>query len=212
MDQATFWRHALGTALVSQHLAELLTVSDIEKLCLAGLLHDIGILVNSLLYPAELQRVVQQAEASETPLCEVEQEILGFTHCESGRVLADVWKLPADIADTIEFHHHPSGDDPDGEITCVVYLADVRCRSRGSGYEYYEARELDLAAENPWQALRKSHPEAAAGLDLARFTFELDQYGVEVQTMVDSIFSRATVPHSNSSGPHHYVSSRAADA
>ena len=41
--------------------------------------------------------------------------------------------------------------------------------------------------------LQKNHPDAAAGLDLARFTFELDQYGVEVQTMVDSIFSKAAV-------------------
>jgi hypothetical protein len=110
-------------------------------------------------------------------------------------VLADLWKLPADIADTIEFHHHPSGDDPDGEITCVVCLADVLCRLRGLGYGYYEARELDLAAEIPWQWLCNNHPEAAAGLDLARFTFELDQYGLEVQTMVDSIFSGAVVSH-----------------
>ena len=195
MEQAIFWRHALGTALVSQHLAELLMVSDTEKLYLAGLLHDIGILVNSLLYPDEFQRVLEQAEASETPLCEVEQEILGFTHCESGRVLADMWKLPADISDTIEFHHHPSGDDPDGEITRVVYLADVLCRLRGLGYRYYEAREFDLAAEIPWQVLRKNHPEAASGLDLARFTFELDQDGVEVQTMVDSIFTNSDGLH-----------------
>jgi HD-like signal output (HDOD) protein len=195
MEQATFWRHALGTALVSQHLGELLMVSDIEKLYLAGLLHDIGILVNSLLYPAEFRRVLEQAEALETPLCEVEQEVLGFTHCESGRVLADIWKLPADISDTIEFHHHPSVDDPDGEMTCVVYLADVLCRLRGLGYGYYEAREFDLAAEIPWQGLQKLHLEAAAGLDLARFTFELDQYAVEVQTMVDSIFASVPVPH-----------------
>jgi putative nucleotidyltransferase with HDIG domain len=195
MAQSTFWRHALGTALVSRHLAELLKVSDIEKLYLAGLLHDIGILVNSLLFPEEFQRVLALAEASETPLCEVELEILGFTHCESGRVLADIWKLPADISETIEFHHRPSGDDPDGEMTCVVYLADLLCRLRGLGYGYYEAREFDLAEEIPWKALRRNHPDAAAGLDVARFTFELDQYGVEVQTMVDSIFSAATVPH-----------------
>jgi hypothetical protein len=125
----------------------------------------------------------------------VEQEILGFTHCESGRVLADAWKLPADIAGIIEFHHHPSRDDPDGVITCVVYLADVLCRRRGLGYGYCEAREFDLAAGSSWHALRKNHPEAAAGLDLARFTFELDQYGVEVQTMVDSVFSSVTVSH-----------------
>jgi putative nucleotidyltransferase with HDIG domain len=195
MAQSTFWRHALGTALVSQHLAELLMVADVEKLYLAGLLHDIGILVNSLLYPEEFQRVLEQAKTSQTPLCEVEQQVLGFTHCDSGRVLADIWKLPPDVTATIEFHHHPAGDGAGGEIPCVVYLADLLCRLRGLGYGYYEAREFDLAAEVPWQVLQRKHPDAAAGLDLARFTFELDQYGVEVQTMVDSIFSNGSVSH-----------------
>jgi HD-like signal output (HDOD) protein len=195
MAHATFWRHALGTALVSQNLAQRLKVTDVEKLYLAGLLCDIGILVNSLLYPEEFQRVLVQAEASETPLCEGEQEILGFTHCESGRVLADIGKLPADISETIEFHHHPIGHEEGLEMTCVVYLADLLCRLRGLGYGYYEAREFDLAADAPWTVLGKKHPDTAAGLDMARFTIELDQYGVEVQKMVDSIFS-------NSSGPH----------
>jgi putative nucleotidyltransferase with HDIG domain len=195
MAQSTFWRHALGTALVSQQLAELLMVEDVEKLYLAGLLHDIGILVNSLLYPDEFQRVLELVQTSDAPLCEVEQEVLGFTHCDSGRMLADIWKLPADVSATIEFHHHPSGDHPQGEIPCVVYLADVLCGLRGLGYGYYEAREFDLAAEVPWQVLQKKHPDAVAGLDLARFTFELDQYGVEVQTMVDSIFSNGNGAH-----------------
>jgi HD-like signal output (HDOD) protein len=134
MEQATFWRHALGTALVSQHLGELLRVSDIEKLYLAGLLHDIGILANSLLYPADFQRVLELAEASEAPLCEVEQEILEFTHCESGRVLADIWKLPADISHTIEFHHHPSADDPDGKslASCISRTCSVVCADWGT--------------------------------------------------------------------------------
>jgi HD-like signal output (HDOD) protein len=195
MAHATFWRHALGTALVSQNLAQRLKVADIEKLYLAGLLCDIGILVNSLLYPEEFKRVLAQAEASETPLCEVEQEILGFTHCESGRVLADIWKLPPDISEAIEFHHHPIGHQEGLEMTCVVYLADLLCRLRGLGYGYYEAREFDLAAEAPWEVLKKKHPDTAAGLDMARFTIELDQYGVEVQKMVDSIFSNGSGPH-----------------
>jgi HD-like signal output (HDOD) protein len=195
MAHATFWRHALGTALVSQNLAQRLKVADIEKLYLAGLLCDIGILVNSLLYPEEFKCVLAQAEASETPLCEVEQEILGFTHCESGRVLADIWKLPPDISEAIEFHHHPIGHQEGLEMTCVVYLADLLCRLRGLGYGYYEAREFDLAAEAPWEVLKKKHPDTAAGLDMARFTIELDQYGVEVQKMVDSIFSNGSGPH-----------------
>lgn len=184
----TFWCHALGTALVSQHLGERLSVENSDKLYLAGLLHDIGLLSNALLFQEEFQRVLEMAQASETPLCEVEAEVLGFTHCDSGRILADIWRLPPDISGVIEHHHHPAPEDPDAEMASLVYLADLLCRLRGLGYGYYEARGFDLASEVPWRVLQKKYP-AAAKLDLARFTFELDEYAMEVRRLVDSIFA-----------------------
>jgi HD-like signal output (HDOD) protein len=194
MAQPTFWRHALGTALVSQHLAQRLGIPDHEKFYLAGLLHDMGILVNSLLFPEEFRKVLQLAASSETPLCEVELQILGFTHCESGRILADIWKLPEDISGTIELHHSPQLDENGSEMTCTIYLADLLCRMRGLGYGYYEARGFDLASEAPWRSLQKKYP-AAAELDLARFTFELDEHAIQVEALVDSIFGKNGAPH-----------------
>ena len=191
MAPRTFWRHALGTAMVSQHLAQQMRVPDVEKFYLAGLLHDIGIIVNSLLFKNEFHRVLEEAERTETPLCEVETKILGFTHCDSGRVLADTWKLPEDIANTIEFHHAPT-EESGAELACTVHLADLLCRLRNLGYGYYEARVFDLAAEPAWQILAAKHA-AAAELDLARFTFELDEHAVHVEAMVDSIFAGVKV-------------------
>lgn len=194
MAQPTFWRHALGTALVSQHLAQRLGIANFEKFYLAGLLHDIGILVNSLLFEKEFKHALKLAESSETPLCEVEQRVLGFTHCDSGRILADTWLLPADIAETIEFHHHPLPGNPSAEMTCTINLADLLCRLRGLGYGYYEAREFDLAAEPSWHVLQHKYPRAAE-LDLARFTFELDEHAIQVQALVDSIFAKNGTTH-----------------
>ena len=188
MDAGTFWRHALGTAFVSQHFAQRLAMPNTEKLYLAGLLHDMGILVNALLFKEEFHRALDLAQSTETPLEEVEQEVLGFNHSDSGRVLADIWRLPADVTGAIELHHHPSNGDPDPDVTAVIHLADVLCRMRGLGYGYYEAREFYLAAEPAWQWLQGKYP-AAAELDLARFTFELDTYAAEVQRMVDAIFA-----------------------
>jgi len=195
MPPVVFWRHALGTALVSQHLAQRLRIANSERFYLAGLLHDLGILVNALLFRDEFQRVLQRAEASAAPLYEVEMQVLGFSHCESGRILADQWKLPEDISGVIEFHHQPlaNGRD-DAELACTVYLADLLCRLRGLGYGYYEAREFDLAAEPPWRMLAEKYP-AAATLDLALFTFELDEQAVQVRALVDAIFSGTTVAH-----------------
>jgi HD-like signal output (HDOD) protein len=189
MAPATFWRHAMGTALVSQHLAQKLGIQNIEKFYLAGLLSDIGILVNSLLFREEFQKVLKQAEATEAPLCEVEEQVLGFTHCDSGRILADLWKLPVDVTNAIEFHHHPLPEDPNADLTCTVHLADLLCRLRGLGYGYYEAREFDLESEPSWLVLQKKYP-AAAELDMARFTFELDEHAAQVESLVDSIFGK----------------------
>ena len=193
MAPATFWRHALATALVSQHLAQSLRIEPVEKFYLAGLLHDIGILVNALLFPDEFQKALAQAESSETPLWEVEQQVLGFTHCESGRILADVWNLPADIAAAVEFHHAPASDAEYVEISSTIHLADLLCRLRGLGYGYYEARAFDLPSEEAWRVLQKGHGAAAAELDLARFTFELDEHAVRIQELVDSIFAPEAV-------------------
>ena len=193
MAATVFWRHALGTALVSQNLAQRLGVVDIEKVYLAGLLHDLGILVNSILFPQEFLRVLQTAETSERPLHEVEMEILGFSHCESGRILADNWKLHESICDTIEFHHR-GPQDSNAEVVCIVSLADLLCRVRDLGYGYYEARQFDLAAEPAWSVLQKKYP-AAGSLDLALFSFQLDEHAVEVRALVDSIFSGAPVSH-----------------
>jgi HD-like signal output (HDOD) protein len=188
MAPVTFWRNALGTALISQHFAYRLGIKPQEKFYLAGLLHDIGILVNALLFPKEFGEILETARESETPICEVEQRVLGFTHCESGRILADIWNLPPDVAFAIEYHHQPPSEGEHAEIVAVVYLADLLCRLRGLGYGYYEAREFDLASEPAWHYLAKKYP-AAVRLDMARFTFELDGFAVEVEAMVDSIFS-----------------------
>jgi hypothetical protein len=111
--------------------------------------------------------------------------------------LASVFRtiLPPDVSETIECHHRPIGEHAGTEMTCVVHLADLLCRLRGMGYGYYEAREFDLAGEVPWEVLKEKHPDTAAGLDMPRFTIELDPYGVDVQPLVGSIFSNGNGAH-----------------
>ena len=188
MAPITFWRHALGTALISQHFAYRLGIRPQEKFYLAGLLHDMGILVNALIFPKEFGEILETAKESETPICEVEQRVLGFTHCESGRILADAWNLPPDVATVIEYHHQPPASGEYAEVVAVVYLADLLCRLRGLGYGYYEARGFDLTCEPSWELLSAKYP-ASQRLDMARFTFELDGFTGEVEALVDSIFS-----------------------
>src|SRR5437879_8331897 len=47
-NATTFWRHSLGCALISRKLATLIGYAEPEKAYLSGLLHDLGMLVNTL--------------------------------------------------------------------------------------------------------------------------------------------------------------------
>jgi len=188
VDAAVFWRHSLGVALVCRKFAEILGYPDTEKAYLAGLLHDIGILVNSMVVPEEFRVTFEKATREQIPLNEAELATLGFTHCDSGRVLAEAWKITPDLIEAIELHHDIGDSQRGGPLVAIVHLSDLLCRLRDLGYGYYEPRQIDFANEPGWLYLVMQFPNLA-DLDLARFTFTLDEYATEVEELVSTVFA-----------------------
>jgi HD-like signal output (HDOD) protein len=186
-DAVTFWRHSLGCALVSSKMAKLIGYPDPEKAYLSGLLHDLGILVNMVTCPARFRQCVQAACDRHVPLHRSEEEYLGFTHCQSGKILAEHWRLSADVTEVIEFHHHAEGVPAAPPLVSLVHLSDLLCRLRDLGYGYYEAMGVDLTGEAAWAILVKHYP-ALANMDLARLTMDIDGAMDEITTVVDAVF------------------------
>ena len=58
---------------------------------------------------------------------------------------------------------------------------------RGMGYGYYERNKLDWVADPAWSILLNEHP-GLVKLDLALFSFELDEAAGEVFDLVSTIF------------------------
>lgn len=186
IDRTTFWRHALGCALISQRLARLVRAHSAEKAYLAGLLHDLGILVNTLACTEDFRRCIQAAREGHVALHRSEEEHLGFTHCQSGKILAEHWHFPADVTEVIEFHHDvvaPGG----GPLVSLVHLSDLLCRVRDLGYGYYEAMGVDFAGDTAWATLVGHYP-ALANMDLARLTMDIDGAMEEIVAVVDAVF------------------------
>ncbi len=151
-------------------------------------MHDIGVLVNCMVAPEEFRAAMEMAWREQIPVDEAEQAALGFTHSDSGRILADAWKIPADIADAIELHHQIGDPDRGGALVALVHLSDLLCRMRDLGYGYYEPRQIDFPNEPGWLYLAMKFP-ALAEVDLARFTFALDEYAREVRDLVATVFA-----------------------
>ncbi len=188
VDPVVFWRHSLGCALVCRKFAEIIGYADTEKAYLAGLLHDIGVLVNSMVVPVEFRATVEKASREQIPLDEAEFATLGFTHSDSGRVLGEAWKIPPDLVQAIELHHDIGDPGRGGPLVALVHLSDLLCRLRNLGYGYYEPRQVDFANEPGWLYLVMQFPNLA-DLDLARFTFTLDEYAKEVGELVATVFA-----------------------
>jgi putative nucleotidyltransferase with HDIG domain len=176
--------------MVCRKFSEKLATADAEKANMAGLLHDIGFMVNCLVFSKEFTTAMERACREEIPLDEAEHATMGFTHCETGQALAEKWKLANDIIEVIACHHAIEHSQRAQPLVALVHLSDLLCRMRGLGYGYYERHIVDLMADPAWAILLKEHRDLA-GVDLVRFTFELDEAVEEIHSLVATIFGSA---------------------
>ncbi len=121
------WNHLIGVGTASKLIAEVSRKVAPREAYLAGLLHDLGlILIDQYLHKPFCK--VLDGLTPEAPLCEVEEETLGFDHAELGAFVADQWRLPKHLTAAIRYHHDP--ERYQGEQTTMVYtvaLANFFC-------------------------------------------------------------------------------------
>ncbi len=187
LDPVVFWEHSLGCALVCRHLARQIKLGDPGKAYLAGLLHDLGIIVNLWVLPQEFRKAYEIAKAEGIPLHEAEQRTLGFTHCDSGRMLAERWGLAPELIEVVTHHHAPGKSTTNAALVALVHVSDLLCRMSGLNYGYLEIQQVNLF-EDPGFALLAQGSTSMMNFDWARLTFELDSYLDEVHSLVRAIY------------------------
>jgi HD-like signal output (HDOD) protein len=189
IDPVVFWEHSLGCALVCRHFARTISYPDPQKAYLAGLLHDLGIIVNLWSLPKQFRSAFERARSERIPLHEAEQTVLGFTRCDSGHLLAANWELSPDLCAVVSLHHCSYESSEHAPLIAVVELADLLCRMSGLNYGYLENRQVNVLEEPGCAVLLQKFP-ALRDFDWARLTFELDSYMDEVHSLVHAIYRK----------------------
>jgi HD-like signal output (HDOD) protein len=189
VDPTEFWKHAFGVATLTRRLGEMIGYGEPDKCYLAGLVHDLGCLANASCFAKPFQSALEKATAEGLPLDVSEQSVMHFAHGDSGGYLAEVWKFPQEIVDVIRLHHRvaEAASLPSAALVALVSLADVLCRVRGIGYGYTEMLRVDFTDEPAWEILVGRY-KSLETIDLARFTFELDESIDEIARLVSIIF------------------------
>ena len=134
-DREKFWLHTFGCAMGAKALAVRIRRGEPEDFFLAGLLHDLGILILDQYFHREFVEVLQACVARRIPYIEAERAVLGITHCEAGEFLARRWKMPEVLIDTIRLHHAPlsgNGDNAaDRTVIAAVHVSNVTANNAG---------------------------------------------------------------------------------
>jgi len=110
---AQFNLHAVASAVLADLLAQETRVQYAEGAFVAGLLHDIGLLLIAISFPEEYEEIRRLHEEDGIPLPEAEKSVIGLDHAElSASALAE-WNLPEPIQKAVRYQWEPQHQTSD---------------------------------------------------------------------------------------------------
>jgi len=182
IDKARFWKHSIVCAMTAKNIVRQfinVRLMDPESAFCAGILHDIGKLIFSEFAQADYADVCKYAKAKGVSMLMAEQEILGITHAEIGKILADKWALPLDLEYALVYHHEPGRADALTDLVTTVHMADILTHQAGVGLWDNEA------ITEEWKDARKSLGMGEA--EYARIKMTLDDTIEKSKEFIDII-------------------------
>ena len=100
----------------------------------------------------EYQRIIGIVRETDLTFLEAEESVLGVTHADVGRWLAERWNLPEQLVEAVAFHHTPGKAVLNSDLTSLVHCADVMAfRLPGMKVEFDKGVDFDREALNRLQ-------------------------------------------------------------
>lgn len=180
IDPSEFFIYVLSVAAGCKKIAQATGYNSTEEAFIAGLLHDIGLLFFVHKHPREYRQIIaRKTDASD--LVEAEKTVFGVDHCEVGFHMAEVWRIPSEIAIAINGHHSGPAKGRENTLSNIVRLAVVLTRDRFSGYDLdLESRLNQITALSEALSLTKNQVDEISS-SLLTETFDIAQYlGVDI--------------------------------
>ena len=145
-DVRQLWTHSLAVATGTRLLASQVDVGLQDEAFLAGLIHDIGIMVEVQARPQQFVEVIEKIEKDPNlTFRQAEMQVLGANHEQFGSALCRRWKFPNSFIRATGFHHHPLELKRSSRmLTVLVHLADIMAANQNLGFSRsVEMQQID---------------------------------------------------------------------
>ena len=140
------WEHSIAVGSCTRLLATKSGLSLPDEAFLAGLIHDIGIMVEIQARRPQFAEVMERTEKDPNlKFRAAETAIIGANHEQFGAELCRLWKFPTSFSWTTGFHHRPLELDPQNRrLTILVHIGDIIAGNLKLGFnKSLETNEID---------------------------------------------------------------------
>lgn len=141
------WTHCIAVGVTARELGLKIKASNTEDFFLAGLIHDIGILVELQTWPEKMESICSSVKNNNTSFCDVERQVLGVDHQALGQGLTEQWKFTKICQQVAGYHHRPSDLQDECLPVWAVHVADTICCQNAQGFNLTaRSQEIDPVA------------------------------------------------------------------
>lgn len=126
------WRHSIAVSVAAEMLVKTLKIPDVDEVCTAALLHDVGKLILGGFVKEDLEQI--EAMVSKGISFDVaESMVLGTNHAEIGGQILQKWSFPAELVNAVQWHHDPDACEKSCTLSDIVHVANTLGLMTGFG-------------------------------------------------------------------------------
>jgi HD-like signal output (HDOD) protein len=183
----SFWRHSIGTAILTR---EILSIAEhkVEQEAdyVAGLLHNLGILILAITFPEIFPHVYGKTHESLQELTDKEISLVGWDHAKMGAYYLWNHHISEEIVEAVHSHNHPEKATVNPKLAASVQIATFLVRSlKVKGLEKLPHPEMEeIQNLEGWKILFEEEKNDDPEIINERILSSVERLGQTLQTII----------------------------
>nr|MBF0222978.1 HDOD domain-containing protein [Desulfobulbaceae bacterium] len=153
----SFWRHSVVVARIAATLKDVIRINLPSDVFLAGLLHDLGVLVLDPIEPNFYPHLADKDSIVATDFLKAETSYIGIDHGQAGAWYGESIGIPAPYLHAMRFHHDLENARDDALLAALVHLADMFATIHGCGLGNGENQVINPLESFGWIIIQDNH-------------------------------------------------------